>query len=119
MDVNHACCARVSCQYDPAGACKLLLRVLHSAQGNGPGMLLANNHMKYSQEELDAAKIPYSFRDYCAHLLLPLNDCRRDNWYMPWACGHEKHVYEKCQYKEFKRRVAIMVEEKRRSGAAV
>jgi NADH dehydrogenase (ubiquinone) 1 beta subcomplex subunit 7 len=33
---------------------------------------------------------------------------------MPWACGHERHVYEKCQYKEWKRRVAIMVEEKRR-----
>lgn len=33
---------------------------------------------------------------------------------MPWACGHERHVYEKCQYKEFKRRVAMMTEEKRR-----
>ena len=69
------------------------------------------------QEELDAARIPYSYRDYCAHLLLPLNDCRRDNYYMPWSCGHERHVYEKCQYKEFKRRVAIMVEEKRRAMA--
>jgi hypothetical protein len=29
------------------------------------------------QEELDAARVPYAWRDYCAHLLIPLNDCRR------------------------------------------
>jgi hypothetical protein len=51
------------------------------------------------QEEMDAARIPWAWRDYCAHLLIPLNKCRRQNAYMPWACGHEKHVYEKCEYK--------------------
>ncbi|KAI8468379.1 MAG: NADH:ubiquinone oxidoreductase B18 subunit [Monoraphidium minutum] len=70
--------------------------------------------MKATKEELDAARVPYSWRDYCAHLLIPLNQCRENHYYMPWACGHERHVYEKCQYKEFKRRVAIMTEEKRR-----
>lgn len=39
---------------------------------------------------------------------------RQKAYFMPWACGHERHVYEKCQYKEWKRRVAIMAEEKRR-----
>jgi NADH dehydrogenase (ubiquinone) 1 beta subcomplex subunit 7 len=51
------------------------------------------------QEEMDAAKLPWAWRDYCAHLLIPLNKCRRMHAYMPWECHHEKHVYEKCQYK--------------------
>jgi NADH dehydrogenase (ubiquinone) 1 beta subcomplex subunit 7 len=46
-------------------------------------------------------------------------DRRVNHYYAPWACGHERHVYEKCQYKEFKRRVAIMTEEKRRRSEAV
>jgi len=62
--------------------------------------------------------VPYEWRDYCAHLLLPLNDCRKAEWYMPWACGHEKHVYEKCQYKEFKRRVALAIVQKREQGGS-
>jgi hypothetical protein len=28
------------------------------------------------QEEMDAARVPYAWRDYCAHLLIPLNECR-------------------------------------------
>ncbi|WIA28594.1 hypothetical protein OEZ86_011134 [Tetradesmus obliquus] len=75
--------------------------------------------MKATKEEMDAAKLPYQYRDYCAHLLIPLNDCRHKANFAPWACGHEKHVYEKCQYKEWKRRVAIMIEEKRRIGELV
>ncbi len=68
------------------------------------------------QDELDVAQIPHQWRDFCAHLIIPLNDCRVKSWYTPWQCKHERHVYEKCQYKEFKRRVAICVEEKRRLG---
>ena len=26
---------------------------------------------------------------------------------MPWKCEHERHEYEKCEYKDFKRRVAL------------
>ena len=52
-----------------------------------------------AQEEMDAARLPYVWRDYCAHLLIPLNECRSATYYMPWKCKHEKHVYEKCQYK--------------------
>lgn len=72
--------------------------------------------MKATKDEMDAAQIPYAFRDYCVHLLIPLNECRRQGLYMPWKCKHERHEYEKCQYKEFKRRVAIMLEEKKRRG---
>lgn len=72
--------------------------------------------MRATKEEMDNAQLPYAWRDYCAHVLIPLNRCRFENYYMPWACKHEKHVYEKCQYKEFKRRVALMLEEKRKLG---
>jgi len=67
---------------------------------------------------MDAARLPYAWRDYCAHLLLPLNACRGREWYLPWKCGHERHLYEKCQYVEWKRRVAIVHEEKARRRAA-
>ena len=51
------------------------------------------------------AKLSLGYRDYCAHLLIPLNECRRASLYAPWKCGHERHEYEKCQYFEYMRRV--------------
>ena len=44
--------------------------------------------------------MPLVFRDYCAHLLIPLNDCRVKTWYSPWKCQDLRHGYEKCQYDE-------------------
>lgn len=52
-----------------------------------------------------AAKLDLGWRDYCAHLLIPLNKCRRANLWLPWTCHDEKHAYEKCEYLEYKRRV--------------
>ena len=46
-------------------------------------------------------QINIAFRDHCAHKLVDLNECRRENYYLPWTCQHEKHSYEKCQYKEY------------------
>ncbi|KAF5018971.1 hypothetical protein F66182_9034 [Fusarium sp. NRRL 66182] len=51
-----------------------------------------------TREEMRDAKLPLAYRDSCAHLLIPLNKCRRDT------------CYEKCQYVEFKKRVAKMDE---------
>jgi hypothetical protein len=45
-------------------------------------------------------QVPIAWRDYCAHLLIPLNRCRVDNLYMPWTCQEQKHAYEKCEYQE-------------------
>lgn len=64
--------------------------------------------MKATQKEMQDAKIPVAWRDFCAHLLIPLNKCRNENFYMPWACKHERHEYEKCQYKDYKKRVIAM-----------
>lgn len=91
------------------------------------------------------ARLPLAYRDSCASLLIPLNRCRVDTYYMPWKCEvcvttppcptdsllppglprwekstkevltvhapqDERHSYEKCQYVEFKKRVAKMNE---------
>jgi len=56
--------------------------------------------MKVSKEEMKKAGIDLAYRDFCAHLLIPLNECRRKSFFLPWKCGDERHVYEKCQYEE-------------------
>ncbi|KAF9817234.1 hypothetical protein IEO21_03598 [Rhodonia placenta] len=48
-----------------------------------------------SQEELKQAKIPLAWRDQCSAMLLPLNVCRKDKYYLPWECENERHAYEK------------------------
>ena len=49
---------------------------------------------------MDAAKVPWAWRDYCAHLLIPLNQCRQATMYSPLKCTDLRHEYEKCQYIE-------------------
>ena len=56
--------------------------------------------MPVSNELLDAENIPPSGRDYCAHILIPLQRCRRDTFYVPWKCQHLRHMYDKCQFVE-------------------
>ena len=57
--------------------------------------------MKVTHEEMKAARVPLLFRDYCAHILIPLNECRIKTWYAPWKCTDLRHSYEKCQYDEY------------------
>jgi len=70
------------------------------------------SEMVATREEMKRAKLDVAYRDFCAHLLIPLNECRRKSFYLPWKCEHERHVYEKCQYKEYMKRVAAMKESK-------
>lgn len=56
--------------------------------------------MMISDEELAKERIPLAARDYCAHILVDLNRCRRRTLYMPFKCTGEKHEYEQCLYKE-------------------
>ncbi|KEI40581.1 uncharacterized protein L969DRAFT_85773 [Mixia osmundae IAM 14324] len=53
------------------------------------------------------ARLPLGWRDNCAGLLIPLNKCRHENFYLPWKCTDEKHGYEKCQYEDMMRRMKI------------
>lgn len=69
----------------------------------------------YLQEDLNKHKVSLKDRDFCAHLLIPLNECRRKELYLPWKCEHERHTYEKCEYLEYKRRVEQMSAQKAES----
>jgi len=73
---------------------------------------MAPSEMLISREEMKKERIPLEYRDFCAHLLPELNACRKATLYMPWKCKHERHVYELCQYKEYKKRVTAMKEQK-------
>ncbi|ATZ56767.1 hypothetical protein BCIN_14g00100 [Botrytis cinerea B05.10] len=63
-----------------------------------------------TREQMSEARLPIAYRDGCAGLLIPLNRCRQEEYYLPWKCEQERHSYEKCQYDEFKKRVAKMDE---------
>lgn len=59
------------------------------------------SEMKATQQGMVKSRIPLEYRDYCAHLLMPLNKCRGETFYLPWKCENERHEYEKCQYDEW------------------
>ena len=44
------------------------------------------------------ARVPIGYRDSCANILIPLNECRRETVYLPFFCQELRHAYEKCQY---------------------
>ncbi len=39
-----------------------------------------------TREEMSAARLPLAYRDSCAHLAIPLNRCRFEQYYLPWKC---------------------------------
>jgi NADH dehydrogenase (ubiquinone) 1 beta subcomplex subunit 7 len=63
--------------------------------------------MKVTPQQMAAANLPMHVRDYCAHILIPLNKCRRQTMYLPGGCHDELHSYEICMYKEYERRRQI------------
>ena len=50
---------------------------------------------------MQAAKIPYKHRDYCSHLYLDFEACRKRNFPAGWRCHHEKHALDMCKYDEY------------------
>ncbi|CAG7862103.1 unnamed protein product, partial [Brassica rapa] len=68
----------------------------------------SSKKMIATQEEMVAAKVPLGYRDQCAHLLIPLNKCRQAEFFLPWKCEDERHVYEKCEYELVMERMLAM-----------
>ncbi|KAF5182420.1 NADH dehydrogenase [ubiquinone] 1 beta subcomplex subunit [Thalictrum thalictroides] len=58
----------------------------------------SSKKMIATQEEMVSARVPIPYRDQCAHLLIPLNKCRSKEFFLPWKCEDERHIYEKCEY---------------------
>ncbi|THH11675.1 hypothetical protein EW146_g7971 [Bondarzewia mesenterica] len=71
-----------------------------------------------SQEELKAHKVPIAWRDQCSALLIPLNVCRSEKYYLPWECENERHGYEKCQYDDYVRRMKVLAKQKQQEADA-
>ncbi|KAK9452392.1 NADH-ubiquinone oxidoreductase B18 subunit-domain-containing protein [Limtongia smithiae] len=69
-------------------------------------------------QEMKNAKLPLSYRDRCAGLLIPLNKCRHEFTYLPWKCVDERHAYEKCEYMEFQSRVNVLKAQKAEAAKA-
>ncbi|KAJ2155968.1 hypothetical protein GGF46_005493 [Coemansia sp. RSA 552] len=85
----------------------------------GRPMEFTEPEMKISAEEMASARIPLRYRDYCAHMLVPLNKCRHRTMYLPWKCEGERHAYEECQYRDFMRRSKMLAQingEKKAAG---
>lgn len=60
-----------------------------------------------TQQEMMDNRVPIHVRDNCAGVLIPLNKCRRQNFYLPFKCEDERHSYEICMYEEYEKRRAI------------
>lgn len=39
-----------------------------------------------TRQEMSDARLPLAYRDSCAGLLIPLNRCRYEEYYLPWKC---------------------------------
>lgn len=53
-----------------------------------------------TQAEMESAKVPLDARDFCAHMLLNLRGCIRENFPFNSNCHHEREEYYECQYHE-------------------
>ncbi|MCJ1412713.1 hypothetical protein MMC19_006811 [Ptychographa xylographoides] len=71
-----------------------------------------------SRQAMSDARLPLAYRDSCAHLLIPLNRCRFNEYYLPWKCVDERHSYEKCQFNEYTKRVIKQDEIRAAKGGA-
>lgn len=71
--------------------CRLVWRATEYVYWRRSGPAIAvpdtDNHCtEATREEMSAARLPLAYRDSCAHLLIPLNRCRREEYYLPWKC---------------------------------
>ena len=55
---------------------------------------------KWTEEEMEAMRIPPWKRDYCAHLIAPLKKCLNQNHPVFGRCLPEKEDYQHCQQNE-------------------
>jgi len=49
-------------------------------------------------ESLKKNQVALGFRDNCGHLLIGLNQCRRETFFSPNKCTNQRHTYEECEY---------------------
>ncbi|XP_051993901.1 NADH dehydrogenase [ubiquinone] 1 beta subcomplex subunit 7-like [Xyrauchen texanus] len=86
------------------------------ASKNDPQMGFAERQervMVATQEQMNMAMLPVQQRDYCAHHLLKLMKCKRDNFPNFVACKHERHDWDYCQHQDYVMRMKEYERERR------
>jgi len=69
--------------------------------------------MKVTEEEMEAAGLIATERDYCAHALIDFVKCRKQKFPYIAACKHEKHLWEECQFDDYVLRMKEYERERR------
>lgn len=69
--------------------------------------------MLASQEQMNQAMLPVEQRDYCAHHLIKLMKCKRDNFPNFLACKHERHDWDYCEHLDYVMRMKEYERERR------
>ncbi|XP_051763011.1 NADH dehydrogenase [ubiquinone] 1 beta subcomplex subunit 7 [Ctenopharyngodon idella] len=69
--------------------------------------------MVATQEQMNLAMLPVEQRDYCAHYLLKLMKCKRDNFPNFLACKHERHDWDYCEHQDYVMRMKEYERERR------
>lgn len=54
-----------------------------------------------TNEEMEAARVPVNYRDYCAHHFIKWQNCLRSK-FLHWNCHHEELDWEKCEHYEYR-----------------
>ncbi|KAF7689274.1 hypothetical protein HF521_012627 [Silurus meridionalis] len=66
-----------------------------------------------TQEQMNLAMLPLEQRDYCAHHLIKLMKCKRDNFPNFLACKHERHDWDYCEHQDYVMRMKEYERERR------
>ncbi|XP_017375764.1 NADH dehydrogenase [ubiquinone] 1 beta subcomplex subunit 7 [Cebus imitator] len=81
--------------------------------------------MVATQQQMMDAQLRLQLRDYCAHYLIRLLKCKRDNFPNILACKHERHDWEYCEHqdyvmrmKEYERERRLLLRKQRREKKA-
>lgn len=53
-----------------------------------------------TEEEMNSAKVPAQYRDYCAHKYIAYHACLKNNRPFYWRCRHERHDYGECEFED-------------------
>ncbi|CAG7721113.1 unnamed protein product [Allacma fusca] len=78
-----------------------------------------------TKDEMIAAKVPYKYRDFCAHKYIQFKACARSVYPIVIKCEHERHEWEECMFedqtisrKEFEREQRLLLRKQRKERIA-
>ena len=69
-----------------AAAAESAPRTTHPSRAPFPQLQQLAHSTVVTPAEMSAERIPLAYRDKCASVLVPLNRCRKKEWYLPWKC---------------------------------